>query len=183
MRLQQPDQIENSPKTPSRIPRQEERDIQSCLANEQTKPRPRGGARPPMLTIRWVAGYSTCVLPVNMPVASAIQSLQLCLRFGEVCAWRGLTLTEPANCDLRPHDFWRMAVKNWLRLDVKWQCTTSSCGSGGTGRRARLRILWPKNRGGSNHLSRAALYRKPLKTYKNPHKHWLFLTSTESRLR
>src|SRR5438309_5365403 len=24
------------------------------------------------------------------------------------------------------------------------------CGSGGTGRRARLRILWPKGRGGSN---------------------------------
>src|ERR1700751_3518303 len=28
------------------------------------------------------------------------------------------------------------------------------CGSGGTGRRARLRILWPKNRGGSSPLSR-----------------------------
>jgi hypothetical protein len=27
-------------------------------------------------------------------------------------------------------------------------------GSGGTGRRARLRILWPKNRGGSSPLSR-----------------------------
>ena len=120
--------------------------------------RPRGGARPPMLTICWVAGYSTCVLPVNMPVASAVQSLQSCLRFGEVCAWRGLKLTEPANCDLRPHDFWRMAAKNLLRLDVKWQCITSSCGSGGTGRRARLRILWPKNRGGSSPLSRTNLW-------------------------
>lgn len=26
----------------------------------------------------------------------------------------------------------------------------TTCGSGGTGRRARLRILWPKGRGGSN---------------------------------
>jgi hypothetical protein len=67
----------------------------NCFATEQTKPhRPRGGARLPMLTICWVAGYSTCVLPVNMPVASAVQSLQSCLRFGEVCARRGLKLTE-----------------------------------------------------------------------------------------
>ena len=93
-----------------------------------------------MLTICWVAGYSTCVLPVNMPVASAVHSLQSCLRFREVCAWLGLKLTEPANCDLRPHDFWRMAAKNLLRLDVKWPCITSSCGSGGTGRRRTLRM-------------------------------------------
>jgi hypothetical protein len=73
--------------------------VPRCLANEQTKPhRPRGGARLPMLTICWVAGYSTYVLPVNMSVASAVQSLQSCLRFGEVCTWRGLKLTEPANC-------------------------------------------------------------------------------------
>jgi hypothetical protein len=30
---------------------------------------------------------------------------------------------------------------------VEWR---DHCGSGGTGRRARLRILWPKGRGGSN---------------------------------
>src|SRR5437773_7127860 len=30
---------------------------------------------------------------------------------------------------------------------VEWK---HHCGSGGTGRRARLRILWPKGRGGSN---------------------------------
>jgi hypothetical protein len=29
---------------------------------------------------------------------------------------------------------------------VEWR---DHCGSGGTGRRARLRILWPKGRGGS----------------------------------
>jgi len=47
-----------------------------CLVNEQTKPhRPRGGARLPMLTICRAAGYSTCVLPVNMPVAFGIGGL------------------------------------------------------------------------------------------------------------
>jgi hypothetical protein len=33
------------------------------------------------------------------------------------------------------------------RFPVYWW---NHCGSGGTGRRARLRILWPKGRGGSN---------------------------------
>src|SRR5216683_6235877 len=34
-----------------------------------------------------------------------------------------------------------------LHAVVEWN---HHCGSGGTGRRARLRILWPKGRGGSN---------------------------------
>src|SRR5260370_30663917 len=34
-----------------------------------------------------------------------------------------------------------------LHAVVEWK---HHCGSGGTGRRARLRILWPKGRGGSN---------------------------------
>ena len=37
---------------------------------------------------------------------------------------------------------------------IKWR---HHCGSGGTGRRARLRILWPKGRGGSNPSFRTKL--------------------------
>jgi hypothetical protein len=54
-----------------------------------------------------------------MPVARAVQNLQSCLRFGEVCAWRGLKLTEPANCIPARMIFCRMAVKNLLRLNVR----------------------------------------------------------------
>src|SRR6267142_4373519 len=44
---------------------------------------------------------------------------------------------------------------------VEWR---HQCGSGGTGRRARLRILWPKGRGGSNPSSRTSSYLIPCKT-------------------
>src|SRR5882724_8652287 len=38
-----------------------------------------------------------------------------------------------------------------------WLCTFLPCGSGGTGRRARLRILWGNTRGGSTPLSRTKI--------------------------
>src|SRR5579864_1088498 len=41
------------------------------------------------------------------------------------------------------------------RFPVYWW---NHCGSGGTGRRARLRILWPKGRGGSNPSFRTSIY-------------------------
>src|SRR6266704_447310 len=41
-----------------------------------------------------------------------------------------------------------------LHAVVEWD---HHCGSGGTGRRARLRILWPKGRGGSNPSFRTTL--------------------------
>src|SRR5881296_2753364 len=42
-----------------------------------------------------------------------------------------------------------------LHAVVEW---SYHCGSGGTGRRARLRILWPKGRGGSNPSFRTNLF-------------------------
>src|SRR6266403_2322340 len=51
-------------------------------------------------------------------------------------------------------------MRRTLERKTQSRCTINElllCGSGGTGRRARLRILWPKGRGGSNPSFRTSL--------------------------
>ena len=51
-----------------------------------------------------------------------------------------------------------------VRYNLKFRSliVPSSCGSGGTGRRASLRSLWPQGRGGSNPLFRTITARGPI---------------------
>src|SRR5882757_9319815 len=54
---------------------------------------------------------------------------------------------QPADAVAKPLEGLQNRSGAAILKPVEWK---NHCGSGGTGRRARLRILWPKGRGGSN---------------------------------